>query len=110
MSPQYPNYEVKRTFSIFKSREDLLAYEKALAFERQIDDALGDNYKKGTGGKVHADVQKEREDTWKAAVSALNNVYGQWEAFCEEGEKEEKREKTLDTKNLLYYRKRFHPG
>lgn len=64
------------------------------------------------GSEAGAVVKREREEGWGEGIRLFEErVKRAWERMCEEGEREMKREKKVpEEKQLLYYRKRFHPG
>lgn len=72
----------------------------------------------GNGGQRTKDVagaaavKKEREEGWAEGIKLFEEkVKSPWEKMCEEGKREMKQEKKVpEEKQLLYYRKRFHPG
>ncbi|KAG9013848.1 hypothetical protein FRB94_004227 [Tulasnella sp. JGI-2019a] len=66
---RYPKYTATRTNTIFKSREGLLAYERALEQEKQIDDALAG--------------PSRVEGAWKA-ILILRDAIVRWEELLDE--------------------------
>ncbi|KAG8887334.1 hypothetical protein FRB98_000203 [Tulasnella sp. 332] len=65
----YPKYLATRTNTIFRTREALLAYERALEQEKQVDDALAGPSRK--------------EGAWKAIV-VLRKAIIRWEELLDE--------------------------
>lgn len=64
----YPKYTATRTNTIFQTREGLLAYERALEQEKEVDDALASPSRK--------------EGAWKAIV-VLRAVIVRWEELLD---------------------------
>lgn len=110
----YPTYEVSRT-TIFESREQLLAFEAALATERKMEELLGELGTAKVGvEKTTADQRKEeREKGEREGIKLFESVEEEWKRYCEAGEvelAEEEQSVGAEEQKLLYYKKRFHPG
>ncbi|SJX63533.1 uncharacterized protein SRS1_14289 [Sporisorium reilianum f. sp. reilianum] len=87
----YPAYTHRRTSFLFPSRDHLLAFERALALEADMDHLL-------QFGKGEADFQ--------AALALFESVWAEWTACVHECTAAHP--EGID--KLVYHRMRFHPG
>lgn len=87
----YPRYTYKRTSFLFPSRDHLIAFERALAIEAEMEYLI-------QFGKSETDFQ--------TALNLFENVWGEWEACVQECVAAHP--EGID--KLVYHRMRFHPG
>ena len=119
----YADYTVQRTYSIFTSRDSLIAYERALDTERRMElctmegrmvdgstmEGAVTALEYGKLGKE--DKKKLKERFLKEGIEIFESVYEDWKAFCAVGKKELRKEsKEEGGLKTLYYRKRFEAG
>lgn len=109
----YPSYTYARTLSLFPTRSSLVAYEKALALETEVDDALGEQetlngrrpFSKHFEGKAifgNAMGRKEGAEVVKAIWSL---VWARWK-----GEVEVAQRDGLEKEGARTVKDRFQPG
>ena len=119
----YANYTVQRTYSIFTSRDQLIAYERALDTERRMElctmegrMADGSTMEGASSAMEYAKLGKEekksiKEKFLKEGIEIFESIYEEWKAFCAVGTKELRKEsKEEGGLKTLYYRKRFEAG
>jgi Fanconi-associated nuclease 1 len=92
---------VKRNFTIFESRRQLLEYEEALKLERRMEECLGEV-------EGFAKKGSERDEAWKVGAELFERIWPKWLDIVKEGSS--KGSTSLDDDKLVYYRRRFHPG
>ena len=93
----FPEYIVQRTSNIFHSRDELLEYERAILYKKEIDDIL-----EGIGGvPTQEGLQRVKE--------VFEEVYPRWKGIIKL-----EREKTHliydDDRRTMYYLRRYTPG
>ncbi|CCF52002.1 hypothetical protein NDA14_003115 [Ustilago hordei] len=87
----YPNYTCRRTSFLFPSRDHLIAFQRALSLEAEMQDLI-------QFGKGEAD--------FKAALALFDSVWHEWKscvAECVAAHPD-----GID--KMVYHRMRFHPG
>ncbi|SPC64229.1 uncharacterized protein UHOD_05120 [Ustilago sp. UG-2017b] len=87
----YPNYTCRRTSFLFPSRDHLIAFQRALSLEAEMEDLI-------QFGKSEAD--------FKAALALFDSVWHEWKscvAECVAAHPD-----GID--KMVYHRMRFHPG
>ncbi|GAC99060.1 hypothetical protein PHSY_006657 [Pseudozyma hubeiensis SY62] len=87
----YPKYDYRRTSFLFPSRDHLIAFERALAIEAEMEYLI-------QFGKSEADFQ--------AALALFNSVWDEWKSCVEECVTAHP--EGID--KMVYHRMRFHPG
>src|SRR5579859_2537067 len=93
----FPEYVVERTSNVFHSRDELLEYEKAIQYKKEVDDIL-----EGTSGVP-------TEDKLTRVKEVFEEIYPKWKAIV----KREKGNVDLvydDDWRSLYYLRRYTPG
>lgn len=108
----YPTYQVKRSFSPFSSRSQLLSYDQALRSERTMLEFLGDM----EPGLATRSRPLQKEERIKLGLELFELVYPLWKQIVDEQNSLESSTVILlddtdeDSNTQSYYRMRFHPG
>ncbi|SNX84939.1 uncharacterized protein MEPE_03648 [Melanopsichium pennsylvanicum] len=87
----YPKYSYKRTSFLFPSRDHLIAFERALSIEAEMENLI-------QFGKSEADFQ--------AALMLLDSVWEEWKSCVQECVAAH----PDGIHKMVYHRMRFHPG
>jgi len=93
----FPEYIVERTSNIFHSRDELLEYERAILYKKEVDDIL-----EGTSGVP-------TQEGLKRVKEVFEEIYPKWKAIV----KREKGKTSLvyeDDWRSQYYLRRYTPG
>ena len=93
----FPEYIVQRTSNIFNSREELLEYERAIVYKKDVDDIL-----EGTSGvPTQEGLQRVKQ--------VFEEIYPRWKAIIRE---ERGKEHSIyeDNWRSQYYLRRYTPG
>jgi hypothetical protein len=109
----YPSYNYTRTLSLFPSRAALLAYEKALLLETEVDDALGEQEtlngrrpfsKNGEGKAVFGSGLGRREGA-EVVRAIWELVWDRWRTVVAQAQKE-----GMEREGARTVSDRFQPG
>lgn len=87
----YPKYTYRRTSFLFPSRDHLIAFERALSIEAEMEYLI-------QFGKS--------EDDFKAALALFDSVWDEWKSCVEECVAAH----PDGIEKMVYHRMRFHPG
>lgn len=92
----FPDYMVQRTSTVFQSRDELLEYERAIVYKKEVDDIL-----EGMNGvPTHSDLERVKQ--------IFEQIYPRWKHIVrsERG----KPEMSNDDWRSMYYLRRYTPG
>ena len=115
----YPSYIVKRSFTIFSSRQRLVDYEEALIMERHMEELLGE-VPDSTRGKRKL-TKEDRERGLQEGLKIFEQIWPRWNMLVAEAQAKDAEDMQF-IKNedgdlveppddrLTYYRKRFLAG
>lgn len=109
----YPSYTYARTLSLFPTRGSLVAYEKALALETEVDDALGEQetlngrrpFSKHFEGKAIFGNAMGRKEGAEVVRAIWRLVWERWK-----GEVEAAQRDGLEKEGARTVKDRFQPG
>lgn len=93
----FPEYVVQRTSNVFHSREQLLEYERAIVYKKEVDDIL-----EGMSG-VPTQQGLER------VKQIFEEVYPRWKAVLKV-ERAKPQVMDKDNRQTMYYLQRYTPG
>ena len=115
----YPSYVVKRSFTIFTSRDALLDYEEALLVERRMEELLGEVLDSTKAKRKF--TKEDREQGLKEGLKIFEQIWPHWRTLVLKAQEKDSEDSRL-VKNeagdmteppddrLTYYRKRFLAG
>jgi hypothetical protein len=109
----YPSYNYTRTLSLFPSRAALLAYEKALLLETEVDDALGEQetlngrrpFSKNGEGKAAFGSGLGRREGAEVVRAIWELVWDRWRTVVAQAQKE-----GMEREGARTVSDRFQPG